>query len=201
MLTTTRRIALPLSALALINNVTPRRPYVVMRIVFTLILLGATCVSVPVAGQVNSAKNSAEPEKIGVLYYVDAATGSLTPLERQTAKVKGRYGKTAVISGDRSPVRLTSDTPEFVVRLASGVDPAKFVLYPFEGNKSQRELKMVGLLGGKTSSSSGLSCDVTQLGQSSYRIRPVAPLPAGEYGFSPNDSNDVFAFSIELGRN
>ena len=105
----------------------------IIRSIATVLLVGAASVNSPLAAQ---DKKIAEPETIGVVYYIDSVAGFLILLERQIAKIKSgiRY-QSAQINGEKSPVRLTSE------------------------------------------------------------------LLAGEYGFSPTDSNDVFAFGIDSGKN
>ena len=164
--------------------------------IFAVLLAGAPWVNSPLAAQ---DKKIAEPDKIGILYYVDSVAGSLIPLERQVAKIKsGIRFQSAQINGEKSQLRLTSQTPEFVVRLAAGVDPNKFKLTPLEKTKGKRELKLLALVGNPNFE---LLCDVTKFGESSYKIKASKELVGGEYGFSPNDSNEVFAFGIDSSKN
>lgn len=168
----------------------------IIRSIATVLLLGAASVNSPLAAQ---DKKIAEPEMIGVVYYIDSVAGSLIPLERQIAKIKsGIRFQSAQINGEKSPVRPTSQRPEFVVRLAAGVDPNKFKLTPFAKTKGKRDLKLLALVGNPNFE---LLCDVTKFGESSYKIKPAKELLVGEYGFSPTDSNDVFAFGIDSGKN
>jgi hypothetical protein len=141
-------------------------------------------------------KKLPEPETLGVLYYFDQTSESLTLLERQIAKVKAGFTSlSAEIAGGQSPVRVRNGPrPGFVIRLASGVDPNKFQLYRFEGKKDKRKLKIAGLSG---TTGAGIPCDVVSFGQSSYLIKPSKDLEPGEYGFSANDSEVVFAFGLE----
>jgi hypothetical protein len=167
-----------------------------IRSISALFLLGVASVNSPLAAQ---DKKIAEPETIGVLYYIDSVAGSLVPLERQVAKTRsGIRALSAQINDEKSPVRLTSQTPEFVVRLAAGVDPTKFKLTPFTKTKGKRELKLATLAGVKHFE---LPCEVTKFGESSYKIKAAKELVIGEYGFSANDSNEVFAFGIDLSKN
>jgi hypothetical protein len=143
-----------------------------------------------------------EPEALGIVYHLDPSSGTLTPLERQVAKVilgaprlfGGRDAASGEISGEKSPLRFSTDQkPEFVVRLAAGVDPNKFVLYLLQHKKGKRAIRY-----GTSGQPEGETpCRVTKFGEFSYKIMPDQDLSPGEYGFSPRDSNDVFAFGVD----
>lgn len=143
-----------------------------------------------------------EPETLGILYHLDLAAGTLAPLERQVARVRlgvsrwmfGVGGASAEISGERSPFRLTAgQKPEFVVRLAVGVDPNKFVLYLLQRKKGKRTIRY----GASGLPEDAILCRVTKSGEFSYKITPDQELTPGEYCFSPRDTNDVFAFGLD----
>lgn len=141
-----------------------------------------------------------EPQTIGVLHFLDSAARSLTPLERQSAK--GRAGFSGVnveLNGEKSGVRLRTDQKiEFIVRLAAGVDPNKFHLYPFEAKKGKRKLATAKsrVIFTRTGADT-IPFDVAKFGESSYKLTPTHNLPVGEYGFNSSDTNEVFCFGVD----
>src|SRR5262249_45480935 len=79
-----------------------------------------------------------EPEALAVVYYLEQGAETLTPLEKQVASIRldtsrmlfGVGGGSAEINGAKSPVRLKADERlEFIVSVAPGTDPSKFMLY------------------------------------------------------------------------
>jgi hypothetical protein len=106
----------------------------------------------------------------------------------------GTYRDFYGIDGLRSSVRLKSDQKMmFVVRLANGVDPRIFNLYPLATKKGGRGTK----LDSKKKTLVTIPLNMTRVGASSYGLVPDAALPAGEYAFSPKGSNDAYCFGID----
>lgn len=153
-----------------------------------------------------------EPETIGTVYYFDSRTNSLRPLERQIARVKwkrnlgtifGITGAKAVaeLKETKSPFRIRQgEKLEFLVRLPTGVDPGKFQLFSWS-IKDQKRWTMVSrpATTSKKTQPGLLLYDVVQVGESLYKLIPVQELRPGEYGFSPDGSNEVFCFGIDAG--
>ena len=81
----------------------------------------------------------------------------------------------------------------FVVRLANGVDPRVFHLYTLDSKKGARAPK----IDSKTKTRVTQRFNSTRVGASSYGLVPEAALPPGEYGFSPNGSNDIYCFGVD----
>ena len=141
--------------------------------------------------------NSHEPEIIGAVYFRDAA-GKLIPLERtQGTSNRSRIGFPASgreyweVDGARSPVRAKSGQKMlFVIRLANGLDPNKIPLYPLEVKKANRRTEFDPKDKTKTAPLT-LLVNVTKIGES-YGLTPDKDLPAGEYAFSPINSNDAY---------
>lgn len=143
-----------------------------------------------------------EPEWLGAVYLRDES-GKFIPLQRSTATYlptpvgivyTGAYRDFYAIDGLRSSVRLKSDQKMmFVVRLANGVDPRIFNLYPLATKKGARITK----LDPKRKTLVAIPLNVTRVGASSYGLVPDAALPAGEYAFSPKGSNDAYCFGID----
>ena len=80
-----------------------------------------------------------------------------------------------------------------VVRLANGIDPRVFPLYPLQTNKRGRGTK----LDPKTKTLVTLEVNITRVGASSYGLMPTVALPPGEYAFSPRNSNDAYCFGVD----
>jgi hypothetical protein len=145
-----------------------------------------------------------EPEWLGAVYFRDES-GKFIPLERSTAAylpIGAGYGYSPnrlyfefyAMEGASSSVRFKSGQKMvFVVRLANGVDPRVFNLYPLVAKKGRRGTK----LDPKTKALVKLTVNVSRVGASSYGLIPEAALPPGEYAFSPRGSNDAYCFGID----
>jgi hypothetical protein len=90
-----------------------------------------------------------EPEILSTVYYLDPVKSSLVSLEHQIAtekKLKLKRKGYAEIQFERSPVRINSDSQDFVVALTTGVNPGKFELLLMEvengGRRSPVPLRM-----------------------------------------------------------
>lgn len=145
-----------------------------------------------------------EPETIGVLYLRDPANNSLVPLDRETISIKASPGffraKAKLrVKGATARLRLKSDPkPEFIVQLATGVDPNKIKLYllKVEDGKRVTTVATASAFGSKSELQT-LSFDVTRYGQNSYKLTPSQPLAPGEYTFNAVDSTEAFCFGID----
>ena len=145
----------------------------------------------------------AEPENIGVVYLQDAS-GGLQPLERNQGiqRTGGSGGLSRgqgsvywEMAGAKSSVRLKSGQKMlFVVRLANGIDPATFSLFPLDTRQDKRRTRS-----DPRSRSAPLQCalTITNVGEVSYGLTPVSQLPAGEYAFSASNSNDAYCFAVD----
>jgi len=164
--------------------------------------LAVLALLLPVCIHAQSTKDATapEPEILSTVYYLDAAKNALTMLERQTAKgSSGMFHASAEVKSERSPVRIDGDSAQdFVVSLPAGVDPSKFELFLMEAKKGKRRTvmasaKLFSVQVGKDS----IAIAVKRYGNAAYKLSPVQKLPAGEYCFSPADSNDTFCFGID----
>jgi hypothetical protein len=142
-----------------------------------------------------------EPEWVGAVYFRDAS-GSFIPLERNaTMSVQSRYPipytynlNFFVVQGPRSPVRLKeTEKMVFVVRLANGIDPRIFNLYPMNANKKARG----ATIDKKTNTYKDLLLNVTRVGASSYGFTAESALATGEYCFIPRNSTDAYCFGVD----
>jgi len=153
----------------------------------------------PAAG---SDQNLPEPENIGTIYYFDSSTNSLVALEKEiaTAKREGWPKQKIIVqvAGGKADLRLKADQKmEFVVSLANGVDPGKYQLIAFETKDGNRQaITMEATWTGKKANPVFHPFNIRKFGDA-YKLTPSPALPSGEYGFSPNDSNDVFCFGVD----
>jgi hypothetical protein len=143
----------------------------------------------PQAPPQRSINSGSEPELIGAVYFQNEA-GALIPLERKDGC--GSYWR---MEGPRSSVRLPRmQKMLFVVRLANGIDPNTYKLFPLDPKTGGRRTRS----GPKNGSApQELGFDVTKLGESTYGLTPVRDLAAGEYAFSPTTSNNAYCFGID----
>jgi hypothetical protein len=152
-----------------------------------------------------------EPNTIGAVFMQDAS-GRLLALERNApierrnspgvgsvflpgARPTGNAARYWEIAGARSPARITQgEKPLFVVRVASGIDPASFSLYPLEVKKDARRIQ------NPPNNKNGLLTivtTVTPFGESSYGLSPGGALPPGEYAFSPTGLKGAYCFGVD----
>ena len=146
-----------------------------------------------------------EPRSIGVFYYVSPA--ELVPLEKHDAQVRasralgiGGVNQQAQIPGEKSSVRIMVDRPEFVLRLAPGIDPGKYQLIRFDAKGGKRVVQIMrgsAVTGSASTVLRTLPVEITRYGNESFRFVPLEPLVPGEYAFSPRDSNLSLCFGID----
>jgi hypothetical protein len=99
------------------------------------------------------------------------------------------------MAGASSPARLKSGQKMlFVIRLANGIDPTTFSLFPLETKNGSRRTESDP--GNKTAPLT-LMFNVTRIGESSYGLAPLQDLAAGEYAFSPKNSDDAYCFGVD----
>jgi hypothetical protein len=107
----------------------------------------------------------------------------------------GNAGRYWEMEGARSPVRIAKGQRVlFVVRLANGIDPASFSLYPLDTVKNMRRMKLA------PNDQSGLVTvvtTVTKFGESSYGLSAGGSFPPGEYAFSPTGLKDAYCFGVD----
>jgi uncharacterized protein YcfJ len=150
----------------------------------------------PVAEAINPV---AEPDLVGVMFFQDPS-GSLLSLEQNRGTPRRRVSGNSQLTywemaGARSPVRLKSGQKMlFVIRPANGIDPTTFSLFPLETKTDNRRTESDP--GNKTAPLT-LMFNVTKIGESSYGLAPVQDLAAGEYAFSPKNSDDAYCFGVD----
>jgi len=137
-----------------------------------------------------------QPEEIGAVYFWNGR--DLTPLERNQAAERGR-GPTQYweMPGPQSRVRLKEASGlVFVVRLAKGVDPHSYSLFPLlTVSGSRRTKSQPGRRGGLMTWPFNVETN-DESGYITYTFT-VRDLPTGEYSFSPSSSNDGYCFGVD----
>lgn len=151
------------------------------------------------------------------LYYLDSHA-QLVPLESEIVRRKTDYralgfaGGSIVyfVDGEKSPVRLTTGKPVFVVRLKQRTDPLEAIqFYRFAVANGSRILPVETFtpLGGVskfTLNTGTVDFNAAVYGASSFKLTPVEALAPGEYCLVIKPTNQWpskspgFCFRIEL---
>jgi hypothetical protein len=167
---------------------------------FALALLSSLSICIPQTAP----DNPLEPKAIGIVYLVDHAGQTLKALPdepwKDTFRPNHAMAATKVfacvrISGLQSPFRMKAGAKaEFVFKIGN---PESVALYKMDQKKKEREADY-GTIGGPGYSRQqipGLAAEVTQFGQSAYKLVPSAPLDPGEYMVYAG--NRVFTFGVD----
>lgn len=141
-----------------------------------------------------------EPTVIGDVFVLDTESQTLKPLPAETwedvpKKTSfGHGGFFVQISGDHSPYRIKAGTnPEFVFKTGK---PEDVSLYLFTLKKNKRFTEYAELLANYgTRPIPGLAAEISQFGQSSFKLIPKTALAPGEYVIQMN--NKMFTFGID----
>jgi hypothetical protein len=163
--------------------------------------------------------NVREPDTDNVFFVLAHDPDHLVPLERQTATIHTStkfigVGATAKSSSEfspgKSPVRVASDTPDFVVRspfASTSLDfNAHYVLRRLNRKGKKRELIIfkarayVTGTGGATSNlaEGELPITIARYGTHSLKITPPSHLAPGEYALSLRSAfRDLFCFGVD----
>jgi hypothetical protein len=141
----------------------------------------------------------AEPDLIGVLYFQNQF-GALQSLEQNRGIPRRRAGGNSQqtyweMAGASSPVRLKSGQKMlFVIRLADGIDPTTFSLFPLATRNDSRRTESDPR---NNAAPLTLLFHVAKIGESTYSLTPDKDLAAGEYAFSPKNSDDAYCFGVD----
>jgi hypothetical protein len=141
-----------------------------------------------------------EPSAIGDVFLLDAASQTLKALpaerwEEVPKKTSFAHGGFFIqISGDHSAYRIKAGTNlEFVFKVGN---PEGVALYAFTLKKNKRIAEYSELLNNFGSRPiPGLPAEVSQFGQSSFKLVPKSALAPGEYVISTG--NKMFTFGID----
>jgi len=146
----------------------------------------------------------AEPDAIGVVFYLDSANNKLVPLPDEPYKAVGHPkglgfgGATGVIvlDGTDSAFRIpNSDKLAWVVRVSN---PEVVKLYLFTRKKKTREAELAraGFGGTSIKQFTGIPLLVTKYGDSSFKLTPESHLEPGEYAIDL-PGGKMFTFGID----
>jgi hypothetical protein len=143
----------------------------------------------------------AEPRVIGDVFLLDSASQTLKPLpaekwEDVLKKTGFSHGGFFVqMSGESSSFRIKAGTnPEFVFKIGK---PESVALYAFSIKKNKRFVEYSELLTNMgTRPIPGLPAEITQFGQSSFKLVPKSALAPGEYLISTESK--MFTFGIDM---
>lgn len=153
-----------------------------------------------VASLAATAQDPVEPTQVGVSYYYQRETKQLVPLEKFAATPKMVRSLLVVeFTPERSPVRLMETRPTFITKLTQAPRIERDIMLVLDTVGGKR----TGLLsispGGmpKPMPGKAVTLEYKKFGQTSYYIRPVAPLRPGEYCLTYGDSNLAYLFGVE----
>jgi hypothetical protein len=164
-------------------------------------------------GASSSTRSGREPEYVGNFCLRNAATGELTPLERQTGTTEmsvtamGFGGGESYIrvNGERSALRLQEGSEaEFLVLAESqNADPQQFAqLFALDVVDGERRLPMVrvasmGLGARSVTNNNQMPFIATKFGKSSFLMKTIEPLGPGEYAFVGPVTGVGFCFGVD----
>jgi len=132
------------------------------------------------------------PPKADVPFLVHA--DNLVQTEALEATEEARKGDTAfVVSGTSSSARTPMAEPIFLLRTEK-LSAEKLQLFHLEARNGRREVVMPEKK--KKDAPKPLKLMVTRLEPNLYRIEANEGLPNGEYGLTPDGSNQVFCFQV-----
>lgn len=129
------------------------------------------------------------PPKPDVLYLLHAS--NLVETEVASAKEdKKKDDMIYTVDGTSSPAKTPLAEPIFLLD-SKKLLPDRLQLYRFEVKNGKRELVMK-----RKKDNRPLHLSMKRLGDGLYRIEANEFLPNGEYGMSPEGTNDVFCFQV-----
>ena len=143
-----------------------------------------------------------EPPEEGSPFYVEFGKPTAPNLEMHVVKLKvSRSMATVAVDANRSPFRISETRPRFYVKLAVAPRQDRDMLVLLDAANGKRIALLSIRPGGLTQPMPGkqIELEYKKYGQSSYLIRPVAPLHAGEYCLTFGNSNRASFFGIEPG--
>jgi hypothetical protein len=151
-----------------------------------MILLGAS-----VAAQETNRLGLPNPEKTDLPYLIHGT--SLVALEALDAHEEEKKNELRFwVAGTTSKARTPLAGPEFLFEWVE-IDPADLRLYAFEVVKGRREILYRKK---KKIVARPFFLDIERIDGKVLRIRVNGSLPPGEYGLTPQGTNDVFCFTV-----
>ena len=149
------------------------------------------------AGQTSSAK-AAEPDSIGVFFYLDSASQTLKCLpqedyKRHTSSGLAHTTQSVKVAGEASTFRVASDNAAFIFQ-AADVELPHVKLFLFAVKNSEREYELGTRKGRDLVTNKGVTINIAKYGQSSYKLTPADPLKTGEYALTYGGT--LFTFGV-----
>jgi len=132
-----------------------------------------------------------KPDKMDVLYLIQASTLVQTEIVRPLPKDDGA-NTTWSIPGESSLAKTPLVLPIFTID-AAALAPEKLQLYPFEIKGAHRELT---LKNEGPSETEPILITVSPISGTLYRFELVNEIPNGEYGLTIPGSKQFFCFSV-----
>jgi hypothetical protein len=145
----------------------------------------------------------AEPESIGIFFYLDSATQTLKRLPKEDWKRHSKAGWTSVttdlkLDGTSSSFRIPASAKDIFVFRASEDSAEKAKLYRFAVKGDGREFEQGKWKHRDYQPNPGITVDISKYGESSYKIVPEAALEPGEYALFTGDTGAVvFTFGVD----
>lgn len=154
-------------------------------------------------------------EILNLVHIWNKKTNEAHPLEKTSARMRTRakalgYGGANVVfevDGEKSAVRIVSDSlPVFIVN-TGGPPPDGFVLYKLTVKKKYRQAVSANLstIGGMKGSEGVVPVNIKSLNNGLFELSPATALQKGEYFFALKSSNnamttsnaEVYTFGVE----
>ncbi len=162
-----------------------------------LTVASALFLSFAVCAAQTAATKPAEPELVGVFYYLDSASQTLKRLPTEDFKSHIGTGWTTVtvnvrVAGEASSFHIAAgDSVAFVLKDEGA---SKTELHKFTVTDGRREYELGKRKGRDFTANPGLAINIVKYGEASYKVVPEAPLAAGEYALTMGPK--VYTFSV-----
>jgi hypothetical protein len=134
------------------------------------------------------------PEKPDHPYLLHAST--LIPLDAGEAKEEKRKEGTAFVTAGSAAKARTPLAEPILILESKKIAPDKLSLYKLDVKNGSREVFLYDNPKKRRDAGKSYRLSVARLGNGLYRLEPTEPLPNGEYALTPDDSNEVFCFTI-----
>jgi hypothetical protein len=131
------------------------------------------------------------PAKPDVPYLIHAEN-LVEPEIMEAKEEKKKDDITYYVQGAASSVKTPVAGPRFLLQ-ADKLAPEKLALYRFEVKNNRRE---VTLSPNDKKSTKPIRVESTRVAEGLYRIEVYSSLENGEYGLSPDGTNQVFCFQV-----
>jgi len=156
-------------------------------------------ISLAVCAAQTAPEKVAEPNAIGVFYYLDSTGGGLKRLpqeefRRHTSNGFGSVTQSVIVSGSASSFHIGDSQPTFVFQVFKEEEASRAKLYQFSAKGPDREYDLGKWHRKESTTNTGLPLDISKYGQSSFKVTPGSPLAPGEYALTLGPT--VFTFGV-----